>query len=66
MDTHSVSLCNNKDMTNSFCELTNYTELDISVGANHVKINIQVEQTIIHVRAFWVYKSSCKYFSNYS
>ena len=44
MDTHSVSLCNNKDMTNSFCELTNYTELDISVGANHVKINIQVDK----------------------
>ena len=44
MDTHSVSLCNNKDMTNSFCELTNYTELDISVGANHARINIQVDK----------------------
>ena len=44
MDTHSVNLCNNKDMTNSFCELPIYTELDISVGANHVKINIQVDK----------------------
>ena len=44
MDTHSANMCNNKDMTNSFCELAIYTVLDISVGANHARINIQVDK----------------------
>ena len=44
MDTHSVNLCNNKDMTNSFCELAIYVGLDISVRANHAKKSIRVDK----------------------